>query len=37
MELYRSLTREDDPQHYWPDDTERLADRMAVTPRADDL
>ncbi|MBO9457398.1 hypothetical protein J7376_19395 [Paracoccus sp. R12_1] len=32
MELYRHLTTSRDPEHYWPDDYGRLAERVAVMP-----
>lgn len=35
MELYRHLTTACDPEHYWPDDYARLAERVAVMPEAE--
>ncbi|MEM1377940.1 MAG: hypothetical protein AAGG69_11195 [Pseudomonadota bacterium] len=35
MELYRYLTTNCDPDNYWPDDYERLAERVAVMPAAE--
>ena len=34
MELYRHLTTSCDPDNYWPDDYERLAEKVAVMPAA---
>lgn len=35
MELYRHLTLACDPHHYWPQDHERGAERLAVMPAAE--
>ena len=35
MELYRHLSTACDPAHYWPDGYERLAEDVAVMPRAE--
>lgn len=35
MELYRHLSTSSDLEHYWPNNFERLQDRVAVMPRAE--
>ena len=35
MELYRYLTTTNDPEKYWPDNYERMAERVAVMPKAE--
>lgn len=35
MELYRYLSTSHDPEHYWPDDYERIAERVGIMPRAE--